>query len=95
MLQKSPPELICQEGPHSSHILFPVSGVDGDKRLKEIKVEKYAKDCFSKWATWTSQTASNLVATMSEVRARKSHWYRRIRPSFDWRRKQFKIISNL
>ena len=32
---------------------------------------------------WMSQTASNLVATTSEVRARKSHWYRRIRPSLD------------
>ena len=77
------PELICQEGPHSSHILFPVSGVDWDERLKvEVaNFQRFSSEC----ATWTSQTASNLVATMSEVRARKSHWYRRIRPSLDWK----------
>ena len=45
------PELICQEGPHSSHILFPVSGVDGDKRLGVMLKNIEETAAFSKWAT--------------------------------------------
>ena len=51
LLVKSPPELICQEGPHSSHILFPVSGVDGDKRLRAMLKNIEETAAFSNSAT--------------------------------------------